>query len=71
MSQQYISNYCVVSANLDLDLQLMMVIHESLRLYPPVQVVSREALTNMKFGGIHVPKGGEGMEPAGDAAHRP
>ena len=49
----------------------MMVIHESLRLYPPVQVVSREALTDMKFGGIHVPKGGEGMEPAGDAAHRP
>ncbi|KAL6315335.1 hypothetical protein AAG906_000436 [Vitis piasezkii] len=39
---------------------LMMVIHESLRLYPPVQVVSREALTDMKFGGIHVPKGGEG-----------
>uniref|UniRef100_F6GVZ5 Uncharacterized protein n=1 Tax=Vitis vinifera TaxID=29760 RepID=F6GVZ5_VITVI len=49
---------------------LMMVIHESLRLYPPVQVVSREAITDTKFGGIHVPKWGEGMEPAGDTAHR-
>ncbi|GFZ13386.1 hypothetical protein Acr_23g0017710 [Actinidia rufa] len=37
--------------------QLNMVINESLRLYPPVAVVSREALTDMKFGDIHVPKG--------------
>ncbi|KAJ9676382.1 hypothetical protein PVL29_025082 [Vitis rotundifolia] len=37
--------------------QMTMVIHESLRLYPPVAVVSREALADMKFGGIHVPKG--------------
>ncbi|XP_059454628.1 cytochrome P450 714C2-like [Corylus avellana] len=36
---------------------LTMVIHESLRLYPPVPVVSREALEDMKFGDIHVPKG--------------
>ncbi|GLT80694.1 hypothetical protein SLA2020_521190 [Shorea laevis] len=36
---------------------LTMVIHESLRLYPPVAVVSREALKDMKFGDIHVPKG--------------
>ncbi|KAA8534507.1 hypothetical protein F0562_032024 [Nyssa sinensis] len=36
---------------------LTMVIHESLRLYPPVPVVSREALQDMKFGDIHVPKG--------------
>jgi cytochrome P450 len=34
-----------------------MVIHESLRLYPPVPVVSREAFEDMKFGDIHVPKG--------------
>ncbi|KAM7501687.1 hypothetical protein LguiB_000591 [Lonicera macranthoides] len=37
--------------------QLTMVINESLRLYPPVAVVSREALKDMKFGGIHIPKG--------------
>ncbi|CAN2060040.1 unnamed protein product [Malus fusca] len=37
--------------------QLTMVIHESLRLYPPVSVVSREAFKDMKFGDIHVPKG--------------
>lgn len=34
-----------------------MVIHESLRLYPPVAVVSREAFKDMKFGDILVPKG--------------
>lgn len=34
-----------------------MVIHESLRLYSPVPVISREALTDMKFGSLHVPKG--------------
>ncbi|OMP02251.1 Cytochrome P450 [Corchorus olitorius] len=34
-----------------------MVIHESLRLYPPVAVVSREALEDMQFGDILVPKG--------------
>ena len=38
-------------------MQLNMVINESLRLYPPVAVVSREALTDMKFGDIDVPKG--------------
>ncbi|KAG2669767.1 hypothetical protein I3843_14G048900 [Carya illinoinensis] len=37
--------------------QLTMVIHESLRLYPPVPVVSREALKDMKFGDIDIPKG--------------
>jgi cytochrome P450 len=37
--------------------QLTMVIHESLRLYPPVPVVSREALEDIKFENIHVPKG--------------
>lgn len=37
--------------------QMTMVIYESLRLYPPVPVMSREALADMKFGGIHVPKG--------------
>ncbi|KAL4599705.1 hypothetical protein ACB092_11G145200 [Castanea dentata] len=36
---------------------LTMVIHESLRLYPPVPVVSREAFRDMKFGDISVPKG--------------
>lgn len=34
-----------------------MVVHESLRLYPPVPVVTREAFEDMKFGDIHVPKG--------------
>lgn len=34
-----------------------MVIHESLRLYPPVPIVSREAFKDMKFGDIKVPKG--------------
>ena len=38
-------------------MQLTMVIHESLRLYPPVPVVSREAFRDMKFGDINVPKG--------------
>jgi cytochrome P450 len=37
--------------------QMTMVINESLRLYPPVPVVSREALRDMKFGDINVPKG--------------
>ncbi|XP_059435073.1 cytochrome P450 714C2-like [Corylus avellana] len=36
---------------------LTTVIHESLRLYPPVPVVSREALEDLKFGDIQVPKG--------------
>ncbi|KAL2486205.1 Cytochrome [Abeliophyllum distichum] len=37
--------------------QLTMAINESLRLYPPVAVVSREALTNLKFGDLNIPKG--------------
>ncbi|XP_057473348.1 cytochrome P450 714C2-like [Actinidia eriantha] len=37
--------------------QVTMVLNESLRLYPPVTVVSREAFKDMKFGNIHVPKG--------------
>ncbi|KAK8681233.1 hypothetical protein V6N13_053640 [Hibiscus sabdariffa] len=37
--------------------QLTMVIQESLRLYPPVAVVSREALEDLKFREISVPKG--------------
>ncbi|KAB2075078.1 hypothetical protein ES319_A07G195700v1 [Gossypium barbadense] len=36
---------------------LTKVIQESLRLYPPVAVVSREALEDMNFGEIFVPKG--------------
>nr|WIL07239.1 cytochrome P450 family 714 subfamily E polypeptide 2 [Ipomoea batatas]GMD25242.1 cytochrome P450 714C2-like [Ipomoea batatas] len=36
---------------------LSMAINESLRLYPPVSVMSREALSDMKFGNINVPKG--------------
>ncbi|KAK3443992.1 hypothetical protein EUGRSUZ_B04030 [Eucalyptus grandis] len=36
---------------------LTMVINESLRLYSPVPVVSREALTDMKFGDLQVPEG--------------
>lgn len=34
-----------------------MVIYESLRLYPPVAIISREALQDMKFGDVLVPKG--------------
>ena len=34
-----------------------MVINESMRLYPPTTVVSREALKDLKFGDINVPKG--------------
>ncbi|KAG6677889.1 hypothetical protein I3842_14G050600 [Carya illinoinensis] len=37
--------------------QLTMVIQESLRLYPPVPVVSREALKDMKVGDLNIPKG--------------
>ncbi|CAN6718970.1 unnamed protein product [Malus baccata var. baccata] len=37
-------------------IKLTMVIHESLRLYPPVSVVSREDFKDMKFGDIQVPK---------------
>lgn len=33
-----------------------MVIHEALRLYPPVPVISREAFKDMKFGNIKVPR---------------
>ncbi|MCD7468740.1 hypothetical protein HAX54_007168 [Datura stramonium] len=36
---------------------LTMAINESLRLYPPVAVISREALQEMRFGEINVPKG--------------
>ncbi|XVF23293.1 hypothetical protein REPUB_Repub13aG0024500 [Reevesia pubescens] len=34
-----------------------MVINESLRLYFPAAITPREALENVKFGGINVPKG--------------
>ena len=34
-----------------------MVIHETLRLYPPIPSVSREALQDLKLGDIDVPKG--------------
>ncbi|KAL1308355.1 hypothetical protein HN51_050298 [Arachis hypogaea] len=37
--------------------QLTMVIHETLRLYSPIPVISREALKDMKFGNLNVPKG--------------
>lgn len=37
--------------------QLTMVINETLRLYPPAPMVSREAFKDMKFGNINVPKG--------------
>ncbi|KAH6788397.1 hypothetical protein C2S51_003403 [Perilla frutescens var. frutescens] len=36
---------------------LTMVINETLRLYPPVTIVSREAFKYMKFGTLNVPKG--------------
>lgn len=37
--------------------QLNMVIQEALRLYPPAQFVSREALQNVKIKDIFIPKG--------------
>ncbi|KAL5759020.1 hypothetical protein ACOSP7_021631 [Xanthoceras sorbifolium] len=37
--------------------KLTMVIQETLRLYPPVAVVSREAFKDMTFNGINIPKG--------------
>ncbi|XP_051147871.1 cytochrome P450 714C2-like [Andrographis paniculata] len=37
--------------------QLTMVIQESMRLYPPTPVVSREALQDITIGDIRVPKG--------------
>ncbi|MQL91625.1 hypothetical protein Taro_024247 [Colocasia esculenta] len=36
---------------------LTMVIQETLRLYPPAIFATREALKDMKLGGIHIPKG--------------
>ncbi|KAM7501684.1 hypothetical protein LguiB_000588 [Lonicera macranthoides] len=36
--------------------QLTMVINESLRLYPPGPIVSREALEDMRLGNLYVPK---------------
>ncbi|KAH7537003.1 hypothetical protein FEM48_Zijuj03G0045800 [Ziziphus jujuba var. spinosa] len=36
---------------------LTMVIYESLRLYPPGPLLSREALEDLKFGNIKIPKG--------------
>ncbi|KAL0370899.1 UNVERIFIED_CONTAM: cytochrome [Sesamum angustifolium] len=42
---------------MDLSLQLTMAINESLRLYPPVSIISREALKDLKFGSINFPKG--------------
>lgn len=36
---------------------LTMVIHETLRLYPPAPFVLREAFQDMKFKGIQIPKG--------------
>ncbi|GMN64920.1 hypothetical protein TIFTF001_033996 [Ficus carica] len=35
---------------------LKMVIYESLRLYPPAPMLGREALQDLHFGNIHVPK---------------
>uniref|UniRef100_A0A0E0BN51 Cytochrome P450 n=1 Tax=Oryza glumipatula TaxID=40148 RepID=A0A0E0BN51_9ORYZ len=37
--------------------KLTMVIQETLRLYPPASFVAREALNDMKLGGIDIPKG--------------
>ncbi|XVF24432.1 hypothetical protein REPUB_Repub13aG0127400 [Reevesia pubescens] len=37
--------------------KLTMVVNESLRLYPPIPIIPREALDDMKFGDIDVPKG--------------
>lgn len=39
------------------DWQLTMIIHETLRLYPPVAFVVREALQDVSFKRIEIPKG--------------
>ncbi|CAK9185703.1 unnamed protein product [Ilex paraguariensis] len=36
---------------------LTMVINESMRLYPTAPIITREALQEMKFGGLTIPKG--------------
>lgn len=38
-------------------MQVTMVINETLRLYPTSPILSREALQDLKFKDIHVPKG--------------
>jgi cytochrome P450 len=38
-------------------MQLTMIIHETLRLYPPAPLLARHAFKDMKFGNIDVPKG--------------
>ncbi|KAK2386498.1 cytochrome P450 714C2 [Trifolium repens] len=37
--------------------QLTMIIHETLRLYPPAPLLLRHAFKDMKFGSIDIPKG--------------
>ncbi|KAK2440529.1 cytochrome P450 714C2 [Trifolium repens] len=37
--------------------QLTMIIHETLRLYPPAPLLARHTFKDMKFGNIDVPKG--------------
>ncbi|XP_072976664.1 cytochrome P450 714B3-like [Typha angustifolia] len=50
---------------------LTMVIQETLRLYPPGAFVSRETLQEMKFGGIHIPKGVNVYVPVSTLHHDP
>lgn len=38
-------------------MQITMVIQETLRLYPPASLMMREALTDVKIGGLDVPGG--------------
>jgi len=38
-------------------MQITMVIQETLRLYPPASLMMREALTDVKIGGLDVPRG--------------
>lgn len=53
---------CRARSTLDVDALhqlkiLTMVIQETLRLYPPASVMMREALTDIKIGGLDVPRG--------------
>ncbi|TVU50627.1 hypothetical protein EJB05_02005, partial [Eragrostis curvula] len=53
---------CRGRATLDVDILrrlkiLTMVIQETLRLYPPASLMMREALTDVKIGGLDVPRG--------------
>ncbi|PKI76196.1 hypothetical protein CRG98_003423 [Punica granatum] len=46
-----------MNSKMKMEEQMTMVIHESLRLYPPAAIFSQEAQHDIKFGDVLVPKG--------------